>query len=333
MSDKNPEGFSEIVRFQDLSPKPYLDSCLTIGNFDGVHLGHQAIIRRMVQDTKQSGSPLIVVTLYPNPSVFLKKRPINEYLSTPDEKEKMLRELGVDEVVTFKFDEEFANLKPEIFISGLVDNLQMRVLVVGPDFAMGKGRQGSRAFLDEAAGNLKFSIKAAQPVLFEDLDVSSTRIRRFLDEGNVKVAAKLLGRYYDITGTVVHGSDRGSRIGLPTANLSYWHEKKRPAIGVYATHVTLDEVMYQAITNVGYRPTFETQTVPNIESHILGFDGNIYGECLTLTFIDKIRDELKFDSVNAFLAQIEQDKETAREIFTYAETPPYLSSKPQESNA
>ena len=333
MSDKIPEGFSEVIRFQDLSPQPYLDTYLTIGNFDGVHLGHQAIIQQMVQEAKHDGNPLIVVTLFPNPSVFLRKRPINEYLSTPGEKEKMLRELGADDVVTFEFNDDFANLKPEAFISGLVDNLHMRVLVVGPDFAMGKERQGSRALLDEIARDQKFSIRAVQPILYKDLDVSSTRIRRFLDEGNVNLAAKLLGRYYDITGSVVHGSDRGARIGLPTANISYWHEKKRPAVGVYATHVTLGEVQYNAITNIGYRPTFEIQTVPNIETHILGFDGNIYGESLTLAFIGKIRDEQKFENVGAFLAQIEQDKKTAREIFTHAEIPPNLSSKPEDSNA
>ena len=333
MSDKNPEGISEIVRFQDLSPLPYVNTCLTVGNFDGVHLGHQAIILRMIQEAQQDGIPLLVVTFYPNPSVYFKKRPINEYLSTPGEKDMMLRDLGADDVVTFKFDQEFANLRPEVFLTGLVENLQMSVLVVGPDFAMGKARQGSRSFLDEMVRDQKFSIKAVQPIVIKGLDVSSTRIRQFLDEGNVGCAAMLLGRYYTITGTVVHGSDRGSKIGLPTANISYWHEKKRPAVGVYATHVTLDEVQYQAITNVGYRPTFETQTVPDIETHILGFDGNIYGESLTLAFVEKIRDEQKFENANALLAQIEHDKKTAREIFIHAETPPYLSSKPQESNS
>ncbi len=333
MSEKNLEGFSEIVRFVDFNPKPYIDTFLTIGNFDGVHLGHQAIILRMVHEAKQEGNPLIVITFYPNPSVFFKHRSESEYLSTPGEKEKMLRDLGVDDVVTFKFDHDFASLAPEAFLTGLIDKLNLSVLVVGPDFAMGKDRQGSRSFLDEIAHDQMYSIKAIHPVLFEDLDVSSTRIRRFLDEGNVEYAARLLGRYYTITGTVVHGSDRGSRIGLPTANISYWPGKKRPAVGVYATHVTLNDVAYQAITNVGYRPTFEVQTVPDIETHILDFDGNIYGESFNLAFIDKIRNEQKFESVNAFLAQIEQDKNAAREIFIHAENPPNLPSKPQESKS
>jgi len=333
MSDKNPEGFLKMVSFSDLTPQPYKNSYLTIGNFDGVHLGHKAIILRMVHEAKQDGIPLIVVTFYPNPSVYFKKRPENEYLSTPGEKEKMLRDLGVDDVVTIEFDHEFANLTPEAFLKGLIDNLHLHVLVVGPDFAMGKDRLGSRSFLDEMARDQMFSIKTVHPVLFEDLDVSSTRIRRFLDEGNVGVAAKLLGRSYSITGTVVHGSDRGSKIGLPTANISYWHEKKRPAVGVYATIVTLNEVQYQAISNIGYRPTFGMQTVPDIETHILGFDGNIYGESLILAFIDKIRNEQKFESVNALLAQIEQDKAAAREIFFHAKTPPNLYSKPQRSES
>lgn len=323
-----PEGILDIIRFNDLSPQPYKDVILTIGNFDGVHLGHQAIIQRMLKEAKQDDSPLVVVTFDPNPAVFFDHRLESEYLSAPEEKEAMLLDLGVDSVITLKFDQAFANLSPKDFVNGLIEKLYLSVLVVGPDFAMGKDRQGMSSVLEEIAISQSFSIISVQPVEYEGLDVSSTRIRHFLDEGNVQKAAKLLGRTYTLIGTIVHGSDRGSRIGLPTANISYWMGKKRPAVGVYATFATLNNRRYQGITNVGYRPTFEIQSNPNIETHLLDFDGNIYGERLTLAFIDKIRDEQKFENVKQFLAQIDLDKAVARKILANVKTPPNLPATP-----
>jgi riboflavin kinase/FMN adenylyltransferase len=146
-------------------------------------------------------------------------------------------------------------------------------------------------------------------------EISSTYIRRYLDLGEVISAARLLGRPYEISGCVQHGSDRGARIGLPTANIDHWGKKKIPAVGVYATRVFYQNQRYTGITNIGYRPTFETQDIPNIETHLLDFDANLYGKMLTLQFIQKIRDEQKFSGIDAFLKQIEKDKETARKIF------------------
>jgi riboflavin kinase/FMN adenylyltransferase len=164
-----------------------------------------------------------------------------------------------------------------------------------------------------------FSVKVMDAVEFEGGEISSTRIRRALDAGDVRLARTMLGRPYSLSGEVTHGADRGSRIGLPTANMTHWPLKMLPAVGVYATRPTLWGKTYQGITNVGYRPTFEDQDEPNIETHILDFDGNIYGEKLDLQFIEKIRDEQKFSGVDAFLAQIERDKATARRIFSHDE--------------
>jgi len=327
MSQINPDDILKIVRFSELKPQPFKNSFITIGNFDGVHIGHQAIIHRMLQEAKPKDCPVIVVTLFPNPSDYFTPNIKKQYLSTPHEKSVRLFELGVDSVITFEFNRKFANLSPTTFISGLIDNLGLGVLVVGPDFAIGKDRQGTRSVLEEIGRNNSFSIETVQPVIYKDQDVSSTKIRHFLDEGNVGRAAKLLGHHYTISGTVVHGSDRGSKLGLPTANLSYWRRKKKPAVGVYATHVMYNNRVFQGITNVGYRPTFEVQSLPNIETHILDFDGNIYGEKLTLAFIDKIRDEQKFDSVSAFLAQIDRDKAVARKLFYDDETSPNIPLK------
>ena len=167
--------------------------------------------------------------------------------------------------------------------------------------------------------DLSFSVKVIPPVGANQEEISSTRIRRYLEKGDVAHAALLLGRPYPVARLVTHGSDRGSKIGLPTANLDQWRKKQLPAVGVYATQVELNGKLYQGITNIGYRPTFEDQDTPNMETHILDFDGNIYGERLVLNFIEKIRDEQKFTGVEEFLAQIERDKHTARRIFTHAE--------------
>jgi len=162
-----------------------------------------------------------------------------------------------------------------------------------------------------------FTVEVVERIDFNGQEISSTRIRQFLAAGRVDQAAGLLGQPYEISGQVTHGSDRGSKIGLPTANVAYWPKKQLPAMGVYATGVFLRDKEYQGVTNVGLRPTFEDQKTPNIETHLLDFDGNIYGEVLELHFLEKIRDEKKFSGVDAFLEQIERDKATARKIFRH----------------
>ena len=304
-----------FIEFSELPSLPYKQACITIGNFDGVHLGHQAIISKMVNQANSQGNPLIIVTFFPNPYDFFNPSVKSFYLSTPEERETLLLGLGVDRVVTFKFDQDFANLKPRDFLSELKTKLALRTLVVGEDFALGKNRQGTIPVLREIGNELSFELKVLPSVKLGDKDISSTKVRKRLEEGDVREAAKLLGRYYCVSGIVTHGSDRGSRIGLPTANILHWKKKKLPAIGVYATRVFLRGKEYYGITNVGFRPTFEDQTMPNVETHIFNFDDDIYGEQMKLEFIEKIRDEKKFSGVDAFLAQIEKDKAVAKRIF------------------
>lgn len=316
-----------IFDFGALQSMPYRESFITIGNFDGVHLGHQAIITRMIQEAKGNKHPVLVVTFYPNPYVFFNQvaasgedQQVGYYLSGPGEKEQFLLDLGIDRVITFRFNQQFASLSAEAFVSELKNKLDLGVLVVGEDFALGKNRQGTIPVLKDLGQQYSFSVKTISQITVSDTEISSTLIRRLLDEGAVSKAAEHLGRAYQITGVVTHGSDRGGRIGLPTANLSFWPQKKLPAVGVYATLVYLHEKVYQGITNIGYRPTFENQDQVSIETHILDFDGNIYGEKMSLAFIEKLRDEKKFSGVDAFLAQIERDKAQARRIFQYAKT-------------
>lgn len=305
----------KIIEFSELRQLGYEKTCITIGNFDGVHLGHQAIISQMVKQANSQGNPLIVITFFPNPSDFFNPKIESFYLSTPKEKETLLLGLGAGHVLTFKFDGAFANLSPEAFLSQLKTKLSLETLVVGEDFALGKNRQGTIPVIRKIGRELFFQLKVLPSISLGDIEISSTKVRRCLDKGDVACAAKLLGRYYGISGIVTHGSDRGSRIGLPTANILHWPKKKLPAIGVYATHVELRGESFQGITNVGIRPTFEEQELPNVETHILNFNGEIYGEEMRLEFVEKIRDEKKFSGVEAFLAQIEKDKAAARRIF------------------
>lgn len=307
-------------QFSRLTPLSYENSCITIGNFDGIHLGHQAIINRMIKEAKSQQRPVLVITFFPNPADFFQRSARSDYLSSPREKETFLLSLGVDDVITFEFDQAFANLPPEKFLGSLKDNCGLKTLVIGQDFALGKDRLGTIPVIKALGESMSFSVEVISPVGSDEQAISSTRIRQLLDQGDVGAAAALLGRPYSVTGLVTHGSDRGARIGLPTANLETWSKKKIPAVGVYATMVELHGKVYRGLTNIGYRPTFETQDVPTMETHILGFDGNIYGEQLVLNFIEKIRDEQKFSGVEEFLAQIERDKTTARGIFTRAKS-------------
>jgi len=306
-----------IISFDRLEPLPYHQSIVTIGNFDGVHMGHKAIIDWMIEKKQAQQQPVIVVTFFPNPTIYFKNTPSSYYLSTPQEKTMYLLQLGVDSVITFKFDQDFAELSALSFLTGLKQKLDMEHLVIGEGFALGKNREGTLPMIESIGRKLSFTVEKVPPVLSCGEGVSSTRIRSVLETGDVVSAAKLLGRPYQVSGEVIHGSDRGARMGLPTANIAPWQSKKLPAVGVYVTQVILNDVQYQGITNIGYRPTFEDENSLGVETHILDFDGNIYGELLTLVFIRKIRDEKKFGGVEEFLAQIDCDKATARRILSH----------------
>jgi riboflavin kinase / FMN adenylyltransferase len=306
-----------IIEFNQLEAMSYRDACITIGNFDGVHLGHQAIITRMVREAQKQRRPVLVVTFFPNPFVYFNHQEQPYYLSTPGEKERLLLSLGVERVITLRFNREFANLTAEAFLAELKHKLGLGVLVVGEDFALGKGRQGTIPVLKDIGRQYSFSVEVISRIETAGQEVSSTLVRQKLDLGAVDQVADLLGRPYQVAGVVTHGSDRGSKIGLPTANISHWSQKKLPAVGVYASLVYLKDQVYQGLTNIGFRPTFEDQAQVNVETHILDYDGNIYGEKMVLAFIEKLRDEQKFNGIDAFLAQIELDKAKARRIFEH----------------
>jgi riboflavin kinase/FMN adenylyltransferase len=288
---------------------------VTIGVFDGVHRGHQHLISHLVEQAHSSGRLAVVLTFYPHPDVVLRNIQSRYYLTTPEDKATLLMELGVDHVITHPFDDSVRQIRAADFVDQLREHLQMRVLSVGADFAMGYKREGNIEFLREQGREKGFDLHVTELVTNNGDTISSTAIRQALETGDVDLARKWLGRSYAVTGPVVHGEKRGRLLGFPTANIDVWDKQVIPANGIYASWVMLGDERFMAATNVGIRPMFEGDAI-TVEPYILDFDREIYGEHLTLTFEQRLRDEMKFDGLDALIAQIGADVETSREILT-----------------
>ena len=288
---------------------------LTIGSFDGVHRGHQEIIRSLTAEAHQHGASAVVLTFFPHPAEVLRGRDFPFYLTTPEEKAEILGDLGVDVVITHPFNREVAATPAAEFMNQLHRHLGMRHLKVGHDFALGRNRTGDAQALSEIGETLGYTVEQIPPFLWDDQVVSSSRIRFLLGAGQVAEAAELLGRSFSITGQVVLGDQRGRTIGFPTANLDPWQMRAIPAAGVYVCRTAVDGITYDAVTNIGVRPTFEANPVPpRVEAHLLDFNGNLYGSSLKLEFIQRLRGEQRFTSVNELINQIHRDVEATRQI-------------------
>jgi len=294
----------------------YQNAWISIGSFDGVHLGHQALIKGLVERARSEGSPALVITFWPHPATFFKRAPLAWALSSPEEKRGLICTLGVDDVLTLNFNQELADLSALQFMQQLKDRLGLRGLLVGPNFALGKGREGNIHKLTEIAKDLDFKLEIAQPVNNGEGMISSSQVRTDLLEGRVKSATQKLGRPYTLNGKVVHGEHRGTGLGVPTANLSHEPERLVPGNGVYVTRVCLNGKNYASVTNIGVRPTFSNPLpVPRIEPHILDISVQLYGQDLGLEFIDYLRPEIKFESSKALVAQIQKDIQKTRDLF------------------
>lgn len=308
-----------MQHFRSLDGVQLHHAWLTIGSFDGVHLGHQEVVRRLVAGAKHVGSPAVVLTFFPHPAIVLKKRQEPFYLTTPNERAKLLGELGVDVVITHPFNREVSQISAHDFMVKLSAHLGLRHLCVGHDFALGRNREGNVARLKTLGDGLGYKVDVVQPITLEGDIISSSEIRANLATGNIKRANQLLGRPYQLSGEVVTGDGRGKTIGIPTANLSVWEERAIPKGGVYVCRAYVDGVGMSAVTNIGYRPTFEDQTnTPHVETHILDFMDEIYGKEVQLDFVDYLRAEERFESVNALVKQINLDIAQARQYFAKA---------------
>lgn len=303
--------------FQSLEGVHLQDTWLTIGTFDGVHLGHQDIVRKLVTRAHNSGSEAVVLTFYPHPAVVIGKRRIPSYLTTPEERAELLGEMGVDVVITFPFTPQVEKITAEEFISLLKSHIGMQHLMVGPDFALGHNRGGNIQYLNELGKVHGFELSTIPPVEMGGQVVSSSRIRAALKEADIDLVNQLLGRPYFIRGQVVPGDGRGHTIGIPTANLSLWLERALPKSGVYVSRAMINGDSFGSVTNIGIRPTFAKEHERmQIETHLLDFENQIYGMEVKLDFISHLRDEKRFQNINALVTQIQSDINQARSILS-----------------
>jgi riboflavin kinase / FMN adenylyltransferase len=297
-------------------------ACVTIGSFDGVHLGHQAIIRAMVEQAHANQQAAVVITFYPHPAVVLRGRRPSFYLSTPEDKTAQLLALGIDAVVTHPFSHEVANIRATDFVTRLLHYAHLRELWCGEDFALGHNREGTVPFLQAEGSQRGFTVHVTTPMLFDGEIISSTRIRQTLRDGAVEQAARYLGRPFGLSGQVVPGDQRGRRIGFPTANLAVWDEIAVPANGVYACRAHVASGSYPAVTSIGVRPTFETGNHQlTIEAYLLDYSGDLYQQPMTLDFIARQRPEIKYTGAEPLRRQIEKDIEEARDILNARRQP------------
>lgn len=292
-------------------------SVLTIGVFDGVHRGHQHLIRQLVAAAHAEDHLAVVMTFFPHPDVVLKDINQRYYLTTPDERARQLLALGVDVVITQTFDDIMRQIPAADFVDQLARYLRLKKLWVGADFALGHKREGDVPFLIEAGRERGFDVHVVDLVTSDALgdNISSTAIRDLLREGAVEQARHLLGRGYTVCGEVVHGAKRGRKIGFPTANIDVWAEQIIPMNGVYAGWAYLGDERFMAMTNVGVSPTFAYKGV-TVESYLLDFNRDIYGQTLTITFEKFLRPEEKYDGLDALIAQINQDCDDGRAYLT-----------------
>jgi riboflavin kinase/FMN adenylyltransferase len=289
-------------------------SWLTIGVFDGVHRGHQQIIHELTAGARRAGAPAVVVTFWPHPATVLGGGTV-KCLTTSDERAELLSILGVDAVVTQTFDAVLAQTSAESFMARLKDRLDVRHLLIGYDFALGRGREGNATRLLEIGGRLGYALDVIPAVSDESGVISSTEIRKLVATGAVAEAASLLGHSYALRGPVVHGDSRGRDLGFPTANIDYPVEKILPSNGIYACWATVGGRRYAAAVNVGVRPQFHSRAgAPLVEAHLLDFDQEIYEQDVCLAFTARLRAESKFASVSDLVEQIRRDVTRTREL-------------------
>lgn len=306
----------EWIRSQEQAIPHFKSSVLTIGSFDGVHLGHQKLLKILVQKARENNTVSIACTFKPHPRTILKPNEPHHRLFDYKDQFEMISQLGVDYLVEEKFSKDFSLMSAEQFLSSYVEKIfNPRHLVVGYDFNFGKSREGNIAFLKTHCAARNIGLTVVEPYELDGQIVSTSQIRNFLEHGELTKAAEFLGRPYYLRGPVRVGYKRGRALGTPTANISPEIEFV-PRKGVYFTWAYLGDKKYPSISNIGYNPTFEnSDSYLRVETHIFDFDQDIYGEHLKIELIKFQRDEIKFNSLEALKHQISNDIIAAREYF------------------
>ncbi|MGI8494305.1 MAG: bifunctional riboflavin kinase/FAD synthetase, partial [Pyrinomonadaceae bacterium] len=288
---------------------------LTLGVFDGLHLGHQKIMETVVSRARETHAVPTAITFDPHPRAVLHPESAPPLLQTLDQRLAAFEFLGIEQAIIIRFNKEFAAQDAEIFIREIIhERLQAREVYLGKGFEFGRNRGGNIALLKKMSGELGFCADEVPEIRVRGHRISSSKIRELLKEGKVNRARRYLGRPYGVEGTIIHGAERGRTIGFPTANLK---PKNRviPKFGVYATATLIRDVWRKSITNIGIRPTFENKVESSIETYIFDYDGNLYGDVLRVRFLHRIRDEKKFGGIEELKNQINKDTSRALNYF------------------
>jgi len=306
----------DVIHFpDDVRPSRWAAPILALGNFDGVHRGHRKILDRVCRAATERGSTAVVMTFDPHPPRVVRPDKAPPLLMTKAQKLAALHDAGVHGAAIVRFTPELSRWDPETFVrTVLVDWLRVSEVWVGANFLFGHDRAGNFSLLRTLGARYGFKAEKIDPVRYKDFVVSSTRIRRLISEGRVDEAGALLGHQYTIDGTVVQGDRRGRTLGFPTANLCTENELLPPH-GVYATTMRLGAIVFPSVTNVGIRPTVDTSGRTTVETHVFDVDREFYGASISVGFVQRLRDERAFESIDALRAQIEADSRRARLLF------------------
>lgn len=290
---------------------------LTLGVFDGLHLGHQRIMRHVVDRAKAVGAHATAITFDPHPRAVLHPESAPPLLQTLDQRLANFEVLGIEQAIVIPFNKEFASHPAEDFLRDIVhDRLHAQEVYLGKGFAFGKDRSGDIDLLRRLSVELGFHADEVDEIRLRGMRISSSKVREALAAGRVNLARRMLGRPYGVEGVIIRGDRRGHTIGFPTANLKP-HNRVIPKFGVYATATLVGGTWRRSITNIGVRPTFETTTEPSIETYLFDFDGDLYGDVLRVRFLHRIRDERKFNGIDELKAQIEKDSARALNYFRH----------------
>lgn len=284
-------------------------SAVTIGTFDGIHLGHQEILSRLIKSSKNKDLNSVVLTFFPHPRIILNKYNEVKMIDTLDEKIIHLNEIGIDSLIIHPFDRNFSLLSANQFIKDfLVDKLKIKHIIIGYDHRFGKGREASVTDLKNYANDYDFTVEEIKAQEIEKITVSSTKIRNSINQGDIKTTEKYLGRYFNLTGKVVKGDGLGKKINYPTANIFIEETYKIiPKDGVYLVETIIKDKLFNGMMNIGHRPTIGTKN-KSIEVHLFNFNEDIYGQVISIKMISKIRDEKKFSSIQALKEQLVKDE-------------------------
>ena len=298
-------------------PETPIEPVVTLGNFDGVHRGHQAILAKLQSEAERRGAPSMVLTFHPHPRSILAPDVRVSQIMSLRERLRVLWDKGVDHCLVIPFDHDFAEVTAGEFVEEILwDRLKIRAIYTGDNTAFGHQRSGDVRYLASEGRRLGFDTGIVEPVFTGKTRISSTAARQAIESGDMDLAARLLGRHHIVCGRVVHGEGRGRTLGVPTANL-FTDGGMHPVPGVYAAWATTDDgARHQAVVNVGVRPTFETSEALSVEAHLLDFDQDLYDQSLRLAMVRRIRSEIAFDGVDQLKAQIARDLAQGRSILT-----------------